>query len=83
MRLERAQPLPELHGDALIRALLAEIEEDDVLGRSIGVDLTPAGPAPGHAPLVYGPLDVWLQRSEEIHRFLEETWRAERHAGEG
>jgi hypothetical protein len=83
MELERAHPLPELHGNALVRALLAEIQEEEALGRSIGVDLTPPGPAPAHAPLVYGPLDVWLRRSEEIHRFREEAWRAERRARAG
>lgn len=83
IRLERARALPEVHGNALIRALLAEIEEDDALGRSIGVDLTPAAPDPAHAPVVYGPLDIWLRRSEEIHRFCEEAWRAERRASAG
>jgi hypothetical protein len=77
---ERAHPLPELRGEALVRALLAEIDEEEALGRSIGVDLTPPGPDPAHAPPVYGPLEVWLQRSEEIHRFCEDVWRSERRA---
>ena len=53
-------------GDVLVRELLDEIELDEQLGRSIGVDLTPAGPDPSHAPAVYLPLSIWLQRADEV-----------------
>jgi hypothetical protein len=74
----RSHPLPDVHGDELIRELLALVDEEEQLGAALGVDLTPPGPDPSHAPLVYGPLDAWLRRSEEVHRFLEERYRAER-----
>ena len=57
--------------------LLAQIDEEERLGAALGVDLTPPAPDPSHAPPVYAPLDEWLRRSEEIHRFLQEAYRAE------
>lgn len=68
---QRGAPLPEIHGDLLVQNALREIEEEEALSYAIGVDLTPAAPDPAHAPLIYAPLDVWLRRSEEIHRFRE------------
>jgi len=76
----RGRPLPDLHGEELLRELLAQIEEEERLGAALGVDLTPPAPDPSHAPPVYGPLDEWLRRSEEIHRFREEVYRALREA---
>lgn len=75
---ERGRPLPDIHGEELVRLLLAEIEEEEALSRVLGIDLTPPSPDPANAPPVYGPLDVWLERSEEIHRFREQAFRAER-----
>jgi hypothetical protein len=75
---ERGTPFPEVHGEELLRELLAEIEEEERLGAALGVDLTPPGPDPSCAPRVYGPLDAWLRRADEIHAFLEECYRAER-----
>jgi hypothetical protein len=77
-RPQRGRPLPELSGDVLVRELLEEIELDEHLGRSIGVDLTPAGPDPSHAPAVYPPLSVWLERADEVRALREAAWRAER-----
>jgi hypothetical protein len=62
----------EPSGEAVVRALLAEIEEDERLSALIGVDLNPPDPRPEHAPKVYGDLQSWLRRSEEVHRFLEQ-----------
>lgn len=80
MRLDspRGSPFPDVHGDELVRLLLAEIEEEERLAAEVGVDLAPGAPDPSHAPLVYAPLDEWLRRSEEIHQFLEQARRAER-----
>jgi len=80
-RPQRGQPLPETPGDLLVRELLDEIELDERLGRSIGVDLTPPGPDPAHAPAVYPPLSVWLERADEVQALLEAAWRAERAPG--
>ena len=77
-RPQRGQPLPETPGDVLVRELLDEIELDERLGRCIGVDLTPAGPDPSHAPAVYPPLSVWLERADEVRSLREAAWRAER-----
>jgi len=74
----RARPLPEVEGDELIRLLLAEIDEEERLSAALGVDLSPVGPDPSHAPMSYLPLPLWLRRSEEIHAFREQAWRAER-----
>ena len=79
--VDRGRPFRDLYGAELVRDLLREIEEEEKLAQALGVDLTPAGPSRGHAPRIYAPLDVWLRRSEEIHRFLEERWRAERTKG--
>lgn len=75
---QRGQPLLELHGEELVRWLLSQIDEEEQLGAALGVDLTPPAPDPSHAPAVYGPLDEWLRRSEDVHAFLEERHRAER-----
>ena len=80
-RPQRGQPLPETPGNLLIRELLDEIEIDERLGRSIGVDLTPAGPDPSHAPRVYPPLSVWLERADEVQALREAAWRADRAPG--
>ena len=77
----RGRPLPDLSGEVLVRELLEEIELDELLGRSIGVDLTPAGPDPSHAPAVYPPLSVWLERADEVRALQEAVWRAERRSG--
>ena len=74
----RGRPLPEIHGDELVKQLLSEIEEEEALSRALGIDLTPPAPDAAHAPRVYGPLHVWLERSEEIHTFREQAHRAER-----
>jgi hypothetical protein len=78
----RGRPFPEIHGEELVRWFLAQIDEEERLGAALGVDLTPPGPDPSHAPLVYGPLEEWLRRSEEVHAFLEARYRAE-HARAG
>ena len=57
--------------DPILGPILRDIERDDELSRALGVDLTPPGPLPEHAPPAYLPLDEWLRRSEEVHRFLE------------
>ncbi|MBI4701229.1 MAG: hypothetical protein HY744_08740 [Deltaproteobacteria bacterium] len=74
---ERGRPLPELHGEPLVRALLDEIGEDERLGAALGIDLSGPVPEPRVTP---GPvsLEVWLLRSEEIHRFLQAARRVER-----
>jgi hypothetical protein len=77
-RQQRPQPLPDLPGDVLVRELLDEIELDERLGRSIGVDLTPPGPDPSHAPAAYLPLSAWLERADEVRALREAAWRAER-----
>jgi hypothetical protein len=77
-RPQRGRPLPERPGDVLVRELLDEIELDERLGRSIGVDLTPPGPDASHAPVVYPPLSVWLERADEVSALREGAWRAER-----
>jgi hypothetical protein len=64
--------------DPLILSLLSEIDEDEELSALVGVDLSPPGPSPSHAPPIYLPHDEWLRRSEEIHRFLRANRRAER-----
>lgn len=74
----RSHPLPEIHGEELVRWLLAQIDEEEQLGAALGVDLTPPGPDPSHAPPVYAPLDEWLRRSDEVHAFVEARHRAER-----
>jgi hypothetical protein len=74
----RANPLPELEGPELVRAMLAEIEEEEALSRALGIDLTPPAPSAEHAPHAYPPLAVWLSRSEEIHAHREAGWRADR-----
>jgi hypothetical protein len=79
--VDRGRPFRDLHGMELVRDLIREIEEEEMLAQALGVDLKPAGPSREHAPRVYAPLDVWLRRSEEIHRFREERWRAERADG--
>ena len=79
---EPGRPFPEIHGEELLRLLLTEIEEEEELSQALGVDLTPPAPSVNQAPLVRGPLRVWLERSEEIHRYREDAWRAERgHTG--
>jgi hypothetical protein len=78
---DRREPLQEIQGDELIAALLFEIEEEERLSQALGVDLTPPAPDARHAPLVYGPLDAWLKRSEEIHEFRASARRAEAERG--
>jgi hypothetical protein len=76
----RGAPLPDLQGAALLASLLAEIEEEEELSHSLGVDLTPPAPRAEHAPSVYAPLEVWFKRSEEVHELREQAWRSERSA---
>ncbi|AUX37696.1 MULTISPECIES: hypothetical protein [Sorangium] len=64
--------------DPTILSLLAEIDDEAELSSLLGVDLSPAGPSASHAPSTYPPLDEWLRRSEEVHRFLRAAKRAER-----
>jgi hypothetical protein len=52
--------------------LLAQIEDEQQLSQRLGIDLCPPSPRPEHAPRVYGDLESWLKRSEEVHRFLEQ-----------
>lgn len=61
----------------MIAALLAEIDEEEALSALVGVDLSPPAPSAAHAPPVYLPHDAWLRRSEEVHRFLRASRRAE------
>lgn len=63
--------------DPTILSLLAEIDEETELSSLVGVDLSPPGPSASHAPPVYLPLDEWLRRSEEVHRFLSAARRTE------
>jgi hypothetical protein len=58
-------------GESVVRELLSAIEEERQLSLLVGVDLSPPAPRPEHATQHYGSLEAWLQRSEEIHRFLE------------
>ena len=74
---DRREPPQELEGDELIAVLLREIEEEEQLSQALGVDLTTPSPDPRQAPLVYGPLEAWLRRSEEIHEFRARARRAE------
>lgn len=74
----RANPIPETQAEALIRELLTDREDEAALSAALGVDLTPPGLGPGLAAARYGPLDVWLLRSEEVHRWLEARHREER-----
>ena len=67
----RARPLPDLSGDAVVRELLEQIAEEEELSERLSLDLSPPDPRTEYGPAVYPPLDVWLRRSEEIHRFLE------------
>jgi hypothetical protein len=83
MPSDRAQPILELEGDALINLLLDEIEEDDRLSQAMGIDLSPPAPDPKHAPLVCPPLDVWIRRAEEVHELRERAWRAARRQKKG
>ena len=73
---ERLPPFPpEPSGHEVVQALLRAIEDDERLSASIGVDLTPAAPAPSASQP--SDLESWLRRAEEVHRFLEECRRAE------
>lgn len=78
---ERGDPLPEVPGDLIVLRLLEEIEEEEALGRLLGVDLAPPDPLPSHAPASYGPLESWLERALEVHAFLERRRLAERPEG--
>jgi hypothetical protein len=60
----------DLQGEALVREILEQMEEDERLSRLVGVDLSPPGPDPSHAPRVIPNLADWLRRSEEVHAFL-------------
>jgi hypothetical protein len=53
---------------AAIDALVAEILEDDALSLASGIDFGPPSPVTSAPPLL--PLEAWLRRSEEVHRFL-------------
>jgi hypothetical protein len=75
---ERGRPLPEIHGDHLISALLREIEEEEQLSRELGVDLTPAGPDPRHAPRTYLSLPEWIRRADEVRELRERDWSLRR-----
>jgi hypothetical protein len=74
----RGKPLPDVQGDELVHALLAEIDEEERLGAAIGVDLAPADARPEHASAACPPLAAWLRRAEEVHAYLERQRRAER-----
>jgi hypothetical protein len=73
----RGRPFPELHGAPLLTSLLREIEEEERLSRELGVDLTPPRPQTFDSARDC-PLDRWLERSLEVHRFLLERRAAER-----
>jgi hypothetical protein len=51
-----------------VEALLAEWIEDDALTVATGLDFAPPRPESDAPPLL--PLRQWLERSEEVHRFL-------------
>jgi hypothetical protein len=68
---QRGEPLSDV-GAEVVAELLAEIDDDEQLSAALGVDLTPPGPDPSHAPAVYLSLEAWFERSEEIHRLLRE-----------
>jgi hypothetical protein len=74
---ERGRRFPELHGAPLLESLLREIEEEEHLSLALGVDLTPPRPQTLDAARDC-PLDRWLERSLEVHRFLLERRAAER-----
>ena len=76
----RGQAFPEIHGEELVQWFLAQIDEER-LGVALGVDLTPPASDPSHAPAVYGPLDAWLRRAEEVHAFLAARYRDEHREG--
>jgi hypothetical protein len=67
----RARALPDLSGDDVVRELLQQIADEEELSSQLGLDLATPDPRPEHGPTVYPPLDVWLRRSEEVHRFLQ------------
>jgi len=64
----REQGAPKTQG--LVAALLEEIAEEQRLAALLGTSVAPADPLPEHAPRQRLPLDEWLRRSEEVHRFL-------------
>jgi len=70
-REPRARALPDLSGEAVVRELLEQIAEEEELSARLNLDLSPPDPRMEYGPAFYPPLDVWLRRSEEIHRFLE------------
>jgi len=51
-----------------VEALLAGWVEDDALAAATGLDFAPLHPVSAAPPLL--PLRLWLERSEEVHRFL-------------
>src|SRR5262245_51012763 len=74
---DRGEPLPDVHGDALVEELFQQINEEEAISEAIGVDLAPPAPLPEHAPSARLSLEAWWLRSEEVHRFLEEARRRE------
>jgi len=62
----------------VVEALLAEIAEEERLTALVGTSVAPADPLPEHAPRRRLPLDEWLRRSEEVHRFLCDARRRDR-----
>jgi hypothetical protein len=78
-REPRARALPDASGDVVVRELLGQIAEEEELSARLNLDLSPPDPRAEYGPAVYPPLDVWLRRSEEIHRFLQSR-RAEHSA---
>ena len=62
----------------MVEVLLAEMAEEERLVERLGISLAPADPHPDHAPRRRLPLDEWLRRSEEVHRFLCDERRRDR-----
>ena len=69
--------------DPVVRQLLAEAAEDEVLSAAVGVDLSPLAPDMARPPGANMPLDEWLRRSEEVHQFLRNARRMELHRRAG
>jgi hypothetical protein len=63
-------------GEPIVDEILRTIEDDEALSAALGVDLTPPGPEPEHAPSVYVSRDAGLSRSEEVHEFVAARFRS-------
>jgi hypothetical protein len=64
--------------DPILQQLLRDAEEEQRLSELLGVELS--APYSRFEPPVYLPLESWLRRSEEVHRFQRSSIRRERAA---